>query len=77
MARRAKQRRKVYDFIKEYKETHDGLLPTYEDITAHFGWANPMNAWFHVQGLERDRLIYFDEKRRINLIGGEYIPPDS
>jgi hypothetical protein len=76
MARPAKVRRKVYDFIKKYKESHDGLLPSYEEITTHFKWTNPMNAWNHVQGLQRDKLLYFDEKRRIVLIGGEYIPPN-
>lgn len=77
MARPPKQRRKVYEFIKVYKESHDGHAPTYDEISQHFKWTNPMNAWNHVQGLERDRLIYFDERRRMVLIGGEYLPPDS
>jgi hypothetical protein len=76
MAREAKVRRKVYSFIKEYKAGHDGHAPTYDEISQHFKWKNPMNAWNHVRGLERDKLLYFDERRRIVLFGGEYIPPN-
>lgn len=77
MARHPKVRYKVYDFLKIFKEEHDGISPTYAEIASHFGWASETTAWWHVDRLERERLVYMDEQRRITLPGGEYIPPDN
>lgn len=70
-------RYKVYDFIKTFKEEHDGISPTYAEIAAHFGWASETTAWWHVDRLNDERRLVIDQERRITLIGGEYIPPDS
>lgn len=73
MARRPIIRNKVYDFICIYKKENDGLAPTYQTISDHFGWHNPMNAWYHVAGLQRDGLIRLDEDGNIMLVGGQWI----
>lgn len=77
MARHAKVRYKVYDFIKVFKEEHDGISPTYAEIASNFGWASETTAWWHVDRLNDERRLHIDKERRITLIGGEYIPPDS
>lgn len=77
MARHPKVRKLVYDFICTFKEENDGIPPTYEQISTHFGWSSPSNAWDHVMGLERDRLIVIDPiDRKYRIVGGEYNAPD-
>lgn len=76
MARPPKIRNLVFDFICTYKEENDGIPPTYEQISAHFGWSSPSNAWDHVMGLERDGLVTVDRTdRKYRLIDGEYNAP--
>lgn len=75
MARTIKKAYEVFEFLKVYKADHDGNPPTYEEIQKHFGWVSIMNAWYHVERLERMGLLALDSARRITLIGGEYIPP--
>lgn len=77
MARHPVTRRKVFDYLCRYKEENDGHPPTYEEISAEFGWQNPSTAWTHVQGLERDGLVKLDSRRRITLINGEYNAPEG
>jgi len=76
MARHAKVRYKVYEFLKAFKEEHDGISPTYSEIAQNFGWASETTAWWHVERLEHQRLVYIDDQRRITLPGGEYIAPE-
>lgn len=77
MPRRPQVRYKVYEFIKVFKEEHDGISPTYSEIANHFGWASETTAWWHVDRLANaDKLVFLDSERRITLPGGEYIPPD-
>lgn len=75
MPRRPKVRLQVFHFLCEYKAQNDGLNPSYQEISKHFGWKNPMNAWYHIAGLERDGLLTFDKQRRF-IINGEYYPPN-
>lgn len=65
---------RVLDFIKDWKEEHDGNSPTYEQIADNFD-CTTMTAWDHVQRLERMNMIVLDEDRKITLIDGEYIAP--
>lgn len=76
MARPPKIRKLVFDFICVYKEENDGIPPTYEQISTHFGWVSPSNAWDHVMGLERDGMVTIDkDDRKYRLIDGEYNSP--
>lgn len=68
---------RVLDFIKTYKEEHDGNSPTYEMISEQFGWSSSNTAYWHVSRLERKGLVKVDDTRRITLPGGEYIPPEN
>jgi len=76
MARHAKVRYAVFEFLKTFKEENDGISPTYAEIARHFGWSSETTAWWHVDRLDREHLVYLDTERRITLPGGEYIPPD-
>lgn len=75
MARKIKKAYEVFEYLRVYKADHDGCPPTYEEIQRHFGWGSIMNAWYHVERLERMGLLQLDNARRIILVGGEYIPP--
>lgn len=73
MARPPKVRKLVYEFICIYKEENDGIPPTYEQISNHFGWCAPSNAWDHVMGLERDGKLTIDKgDRKYRIIDGEW-----
>jgi hypothetical protein len=76
VARPAKVRLRVFDFICVYKEENDGIPPTYEQISAHFSWSSPSNAWDHVMGLERDGMVTIDpHDRKYRVVDGEYNAP--
>lgn len=75
MARKPKVRYAVYQFIKSFKEEHDGISPTYAEISSFFGWASETTAWWHVDRLNDEKLLLIDPDRRITLIDGRYIPP--
>lgn len=79
MPRRKKVPHKVYEFIKIWKQEHDGNSPTYAEIAAHFGWKSETTAWWAVDQFAKDNphKIRFGENRRIELIDGEYIPPET
>lgn len=77
MARIPKVRYQVYEFLRTFKTDHDGVSPTYAEIARHFGWSSETTAWWHVDRLDRERLVFIDKERRITLPGGEYIPPDE
>lgn len=70
-------RKQVYEFLKEFKRTHDGCSPTYAEICNHFGWSSETVAYFHVQGLVCDNLVRLDDHSRIVLNGGRYKAPTT
>lgn len=77
MPRKQKVPEKVYEFIQIWKQEHDGNSPTYAEISKYFGWKSETTAWWAVDKLEHQGRIRYAENRRVELIGGEYIPPES
>jgi SOS-response transcriptional repressor LexA len=75
MPRKVLVRWQVLDFIEQFKVEHDGNSPTYAEIQAEFNWKSASTSWWHVQRLESEGLVSFDELHRVALPGGEYIPP--
>ena len=70
---------KVYAFLLQFKEQHDGNSPTYQEISQHFGWSSATTAWVHVDKLTRTNppLVAIDTRKRITLLGGSYSVPAS
>jgi hypothetical protein len=75
MARKAKVALKVLDFIVEYKMSHDGYAPSYQEIANHFG-CSTTNAWNHLARLKRMGAIRFDDQHRY-YVGGAWMPPST
>jgi hypothetical protein len=76
MKRLPRVQQEIYDFVKQYKETHDGNSPTRADIGRHFGFS-PQNVDAHILRLSKKKLVGFDEHGRITIVGGEYRAPQA
>jgi hypothetical protein len=74
MKRLPKVQQEIYDYVKSYKETHDGNSPTRADIARHFG-VSTQNIDAHILRLYKKKLVAFDEHGRIMVVGGEYRAP--
>ena len=71
-------KKRVLDFIIDYKTQHDGLAPTYREIAAATDLHSPSVVAYHLGGLQRDGLIRVIEKsknRRIIVVGGRWVAP--
>lgn len=77
MARARKKVYEVYEFLRIWKEEHDGNSPTYAEISTHFSWKSETTAFWAINLLKDEGLVILDDCRRITLPEGEYIPPKS
>lgn len=68
------KQRAIYDFLLQYKETHDGNAPSREVIAAHFKCSH-QNIDNQLLRLYGKGLIDFDEQRQIVIFGGQWIAP--
>ena len=63
------KQRRVYEFVREYIETHD-IAPSYEEIRDHFGFHSLSTVFAHLLTLERKGAITkgkSNEKRAIQV----------
>jgi repressor LexA len=56
MREMTKKQRQVLDFIQDRQDAA-GLVPTYREIAAHFGFTSPNAAWAHIQALRHKGFL--------------------
>lgn len=68
-------RDKVYDYIVEYKRTHDGNSPTLYEIVDNTPCSSTSHAKHHLLKLKKEGLIMLGNDksaRAIFVVGGEW-----
>lgn len=72
------RKQQVYQFILNYKKTHDGNSPSIAEIGAHCEVNSTSTIRFYLKGLETLGVIKCDpngKSRMISIVGGKYTPP--
>ena len=68
---------RVYTYIVDFKQRHDGIAPTLDEIKLACGLSSKSHALYYVRQLIEDGRITSGEKspRTIKVAGGEWLPP--
>ena len=68
----------IYEWIVEYKRTHDGNSPVYREIMHAFEIPTTSYMRWALVQLERRGLIRFRGRisRGVEIVGGRWVPPE-
>ncbi|MGI6730441.1 MAG: hypothetical protein ACOX5F_00905 [Anaerovoracaceae bacterium] len=73
-------REKLFEFIVDYKSTHDGNSPTYREMMLGTGLTTTSMVAYHLEKLEDEGKIARPQQvgniRVIEVVGGCWYPPD-
>lgn len=67
-------RKRIFEFIVDYKRAHDGNSPTSREIVEGAGISSTSVVHYHLGALEREGKIRLGDSksRRIEVVGGEW-----
>lgn len=70
-------RRRIYDFIVQYKQAHDGCSPTIREIMQACDYKTTSAVYYILKRLTVEGLIELDPRnsRSIRIVGGQWHPP--
>ena len=72
------QKRDMYGFIVEHKQTHDGNSPSIRESADHCGIGSTNTVLLRLRKLQKDGLIELagrGQSRMITIVGGTWLPP--
>jgi SOS-response transcriptional repressor LexA len=80
-----KTREKVYRYIRQYKQEHDGVAPSVREIAQHIGGKSTSVVHYHLEMLQAQGKIQLLKQgtgarggsRCIAVIGGQWMPPED
>jgi SOS-response transcriptional repressor LexA len=71
----------VYDFIIKYKQRHDGVSPTFSEISKACGISSTSGVRHYLDSLALFGLITYDyskgKSRMISVLGARWLPPSN
>ncbi len=77
--RMSEKRKRLMQFIVDYKLAHDGNSPTYREMMRETGLSSTSMVAFHLEKLEEAGLIERPQQvgnsRVIEVVGGQWLPP--